>query len=386
MADLEAIAAVLGQPGGLEAIEPSLRDPKLESIIKDSFGYLKCNDAVAGDLVRNVTKSLDSNSACREGVSREARTEIKRLLDENALVSVLKVHAELARGGLPVAQWARPACVTVPPRLRAVERLADPSPEALWRYVATNTPCVIANAFDAMDAFRTFRDDAHLSKTCGGRDVLVRTSCHPDAAGRHVFIEGGASMRPFKLYLDALAESRAKDETPRQYTGKIELDTYRLRRPTGSSSRRRRDRDADRPSTNRGDAAATTWTVRGRDADRPSTNRGDTATTTRMVRGDGVGRRYLPEMADEIKRGATDPKRKYGALFGDVTKEGPVMYFGGGRNTTKTHFDPYDNLMLVFDGSKRLRLWPPSDCAHLYCRGADIPWRRVAATPRLRRG
>ena len=44
------------------------------------------------------------------------------------------------------------------------------------------------------------------------------------------------------------------------------------------------------------------------------------------------------------------------------------MYFGGGRNTTKTHFDPYDNLMLVLDGVKKLRLWPPSDCAHLY------PW------------
>ena len=58
-------------------------------------------------------------------------------------------------------------------------------------------------------------------------------------------------------------------------------------------------------------------------------------------------------MAREVEGGSVDPGRKYGGLFGDVTGEGPVMYFGGGRNTTKTHFDPFDNLMLVVDGCEQ---------------------------------
>jgi hypothetical protein len=46
-----------------------------------------------------------------------------------------------------------------------------------------------------MPCLQTFRDDDHLKRLCGHRDVLVRTTCIPDGAGRHVFIEGGAQGR-----------------------------------------------------------------------------------------------------------------------------------------------------------------------------------------------
>jgi hypothetical protein len=35
------------------------------------------------------------------------------------------------------------------------------------------------------------------------------------------------------------------------------------------------------------------------------------------------------------------------------------MYFGGGGNTTNTHYDAYENLMLVVDGTKQVAATPP---------------------------
>ena len=303
MADLEFWAQIMAQPGGYGRLQELVDDDeRMKRQLTDAMGYLRCSDEIAGDLVKNILLSLDSNSACREGTSREARAVIRRTIDDDAFIAVLKVHAELGRSGLPVRLWSRPPNVAAPARLRAVERLANPSDDELWKYVATNTPCVVERAFEDMPCLQTFRDDDHLKRLCGHRDVLVRTTCIPDGAGRHVFIEGGAHMGKFGTYIDACAASRARGEPPRQYTGKIEL------------------------------------------------------------------RKFLPEMHAELADSPTNPRIKYGALFGDVTEMGVIMYFGGGRNTTKTHFDPFDNLMLVVDGTKKLWLWPPSDAESLY------PW------------
>ena len=306
MADLEFWAQIMAQPGGYGRLQELVDDDeRMKRQLTDAMGYLRCSDEIAGDLVKNILLSLDSNSACREGTSREARAVIRRTIDDDAFIAVLKVHAELGRSGLPVRLWSRPPNVAAPARLRAVERLANPSDDELWKYVATNTPCVVERAFEDMPCLQTFRDDDHLKRMCGHRDVLVRTTCIPDGAGRHVFIEGGAHMGKFGTYIDACAASRARGEPPRQYTGKIEL------------------------------------------------------------------RKFLPEMHAELADSPTNPQIKYGALFGDVTEMGVIMYFGGGRNTTKTHFDPFDNLMLVVDGTKKLWLWPPSDAESLYpCAGS----------------
>ena len=54
--------------------------------------------------------------------------------------------------------------------------------------------------------------------------------------------------------------------------------------------------------------------------------------------------------------------------------------FGGGANTTNTHFDAYENLMLCVDGTKTLLLYPPSETDYLYiCRlgGGDHAYSAI---------
>ena len=85
----------------------------------------------------------------------------------------------------------------------------------------TSTPCVVERAFEDMPCLQTFRDDDHLKRICGHRDVLVRTTCIPDGAGRHVFIEGGAHMGKFGTYIDACAASRARGEASRGAKGSV---------------------------------------------------------------------------------------------------------------------------------------------------------------------
>ena len=163
MADLEFWAQIMAQPGGYGRLQELVDDDeRMKRQLTDAMGYLRCNDEIAGDLVKNILLSLDSNSACREGTSREARAVIRRTIDDDAFIAVLKVHAELGRSGLPVRLWSRPPNVAAPARLRAVERLANPSDDELWKYVATNTPCVVERAFEDMPCLQTFRDDDHL--------------------------------------------------------------------------------------------------------------------------------------------------------------------------------------------------------------------------------
>lgn len=296
-------AALMNQPGGFEKLEQAVgANPKFKRQLTDSLGYLRCGDAMAEELVESILRSLDSNSACREGTSAEARARIAGLRDGKGLVCIYKVYAELGRSGMPVRLWDRPPNVAAPPRLRAVERLRDPGVPELWRYVGTNTPCVVEGGFEDMRCLQLFRDDEYLKKLCGSRPVRIRTNCHPDGEGRLVFIDGNAATGRFDGYIDRCRASRDRGESPVEYTGKIEL------------------------------------------------------------------RRFLPEMAAALDDDVLDPRRKYGACFGDITAEGEFMYFGGGRNTTKTHFDPFENLMLVVDGTKKLWLWPPSDAEGMY------PW------------
>lgn len=296
-------ASLISQPGGFQKLEEAVGDnPKFKRQMTDALGYLHVKDDVAEELVASILRSLDSNSACREGTSAEARGRIEALLEDNCLVCSLKVCAELGRSGLPTRLWDRPPNIACPPRLRAVERLDDPDVAELWRYVGTNTPCVLENAFASMAAMKNFRDDAYLADLCGARPVRLRANVYPDADGRLIFIDGGAEDGRFDGYIERCAAARERGDTPKEYAGKIEL------------------------------------------------------------------RKCLPEMADALDADATDPRRKYGACFGDLTAEGEFMYFGGGNNATKTHFDPFDNLMLVFDGTKKLWLWPPSDHERMY------PW------------
>lgn len=55
-----------------------------------------------------------------------------------------------------------------------------------------------------------------------------------------------------------------------------------------------------------------------------------------------------------------------GACVGAAASGGPHCYAGAGGNTTHTHYDPAENLMLVARGSKTLQLFAPGDAPRLY--------------------
>ena len=77
-------------------------------------------------------------------------------------------------------------------------------------------------------------------------------------------------------------------------------------------------------------------------------------------------RDHLQELAADVHAARVSPETAYGACFGPLLPDGVHMYFGGGGNTTPTHFDAYENLMLVVEGTKRLLLFPPGECDNLY--------------------
>jgi len=95
MADLEFWAQIMAQPGGYGRLQELVDDDeRMKRQLTDAMGYLRCSDEIAGDLVKNILLSLDSNSACREGTSREARAVIRRTIDDDAFIAVLKVSFE----------------------------------------------------------------------------------------------------------------------------------------------------------------------------------------------------------------------------------------------------------------------------------------------------
>uniref|UniRef100_A0A7S4QGJ8 JmjC domain-containing protein n=1 Tax=Alexandrium monilatum TaxID=311494 RepID=A0A7S4QGJ8_9DINO len=73
----------------------------------------------------------------------------------------------------------------------------------------------------------------------------------------------------------------------------------------------------------------------------------------------------LPELVADIDAASASPISKYGQCFGPNPK-GIHTYFGCSRNTTATHFDPSENLLLVVSGSKTFELYHPSDVDCLY--------------------
>jgi len=77
-------------------------------------------------------------------------------------------------------------------------------------------------------------------------------------------------------------------------------------------------------------------------------------------------RKWLPEMADDVAAAPGSPGNKYKSAVGGITDAGVYMYFGGGKNTTNTHYDPAENFMLVVSGVKRLVMFPPSEVEYVY--------------------
>jgi len=73
----------------------------------------------------------------------------------------------------------------------------------------------------------------------------------------------------------------------------------------------------------------------------------------------------LPELVEDIESAPVSPLKKYGSCFGPNPR-GAYTYFGCGRNSTATHFDPSENLLMVISGKKRFMLFPPTDVDSLY--------------------
>lgn len=63
---------------------------------------------------------------------------------------------------------------------------------------------------------------------------------------------------------------------------------------------------------------------------------------------------------------------RFAGLFGDPHAKGIFSYVAPAGAVTQTHFDPVENLMVVLQGSKRLRLFPPRCARNLEPSNAPI--------------
>lgn len=80
-----------------------------------------------------------------------------------------------------------------------------------------------------------------------------------------------------------------------------------------------------------------------------------------------AGRVPLDELP-ELRSECIDPdKLPIGAqTFGEPYKDGVIMYFGAGGQTTPLHYDQYENLLYVIRGGKHLLLFPTCASPFLY--------------------
>lgn len=81
----------------------------------------------------------------------------------------------------------------------------------------------------------------------------------------------------------------------------------------------------------------------------------------------------LPEMLPHIDAAPGDVRKQFGDCFGKMIDDGVFTYFGLGANTSSTHYDPHENLMVCLSGTKVLELFPMADVANMYvCRPPSL--------------
>lgn len=223
-------------------------------------------------------------------------------------------------------EWARgrlPLPLWKPPARSSLEcpRVHRPTAAALFNdFVCKNRPCVITGVFESsgFPPLASFKDNAYLRKRAGHRRVGVKGFFADDATS--------AGHRVF---------FNDKDK-------RVTLSSYL---------------DAIDEATASGEPAP-------------------------LYLAKCDLRRHLPELHADIAEARASPAAAYGSCFGSALEDGVVLYLGGGQNTTNTHFDAYENLMLVVGGTKRLLLFPPSEADRLYItRMGGQAWAYSAVPP-----
>lgn len=68
----------------------------------------------------------------------------------------------------------------------------------------------------------------------------------------------------------------------------------------------------------------------------------------------------LPELAEHLQPLSREVAFLGGAAFGEAVLGTPALYAGKGGQRTPLHFDPTENLTIVLQGTKHVRLFPPS--------------------------
>ena len=74
----------------------------------------------------------------------------------------------------------------------------------------------------------------------------------------------------------------------------------------------------------------------------------------------------LPELMPDLQEG---PMARFGRFFGASSPINPICYIGAARQATPMHFDPFENLLCIVEGSKHLTLFHPADAPFLYPAG-----------------
>ena len=242
--------------------------------------------------------------------------------------SVGKCLLHMARAGLPAATLKTiitPNLADDPLRnrlkLKSIPIITSmPTPTDFFKeHVLPSRPCILRGIVNKSNfpPISTFTDFDYLRKRCGHRRVPVKSLAVDDAKGRPVFVSDPEMRMSMDDFLDAVVTSEVTGARCPFYLGKVPLKAE------------------------------------------------------------------LPELESDLNAfaSAMPVQTIANECFGQLHKEGVYTYFGCDSQVTPTHFDGFENLLVVISGTKRLWLYPPSDARHLYCAGGQLKEPSRAAAP-----
>ena len=238
-----------------------------------------------------------------------------------------------------------------PPRAHQCERLHRPTPEDLLDLVRRSQPAVLTGLLDDWPALERWTD-AYLADSLGHADVALSVSegrfDNPEVPERWGF-ERNASLQgvvarpahvPMKL-ATALESMHAPDRRLSGYLEYLPLDFLLAQRVDGGVRSGREILLADlRPST--AELA-------------PSPEKSPSVGMPNVA----AGAAALGSAPVLTSRGDAEPGSLPPAAWLIPRKQ--LLWLGGGGTVGSTHFDPYENLMVVISGKKTFHLAKPED-------------------------
>jgi len=204
-ATLDAVSTLV--KSSLEEAQGSVRRAFTKLLGMHPPGYL--STAVMKDSLHDAATMHLRRTVAHCRISDAARNRMEQLCDcaRTVLMGEFTTRLHHARFGLCVSDcgggcWDRGDAVECP-------RVHAPASDVFFeRYVRRNLPCIVTGAFDEFPPVCSFKEDEHLRKRCGAREVKARFRFHDEVDGRRIFSLHERTMK-FDAYLDSIAHQPA---------------------------------------------------------------------------------------------------------------------------------------------------------------------------------